>query len=265
MRTLSTVSFVLILLLGSPLLPGNPATATDMPPTGKVYELRVYHTNPGKLDALHARFRDHTCTLFKKHGMELVGFWTPSEGDEAKDTLYYILAFPNVEAQKKAWQAFRADPQWIKAKADSEKEGVLVQKVESTNLKATDYSPMPVHSARTADTRLARMVYDMRIYKTNPGKLDALHARFRDHTCQIFQKHGMELIGFWTPSEGEEAKDTLIYIVAFPSVEAQKRAWDAFWADPQWKKVKADSEKDGVLVKEIKGKNLKTTDYSPLQ
>jgi hypothetical protein len=116
-----------------------------------------------------------------------------------------------------------------------------------------------------ADTAPAGKVYDMRIYKANPGKLEALHARFRDYTCKIFQKHGMELIGFWTPTEGENAKDTLIYIVAFPSAEAQTKAWKAFWDDPEWKKVKADSEKDGVLVKEIKNRNLRATDYSPLR
>jgi hypothetical protein len=119
--------------------------------------------------------------------------------------------------------------------------------------------------ASAADNSPSGKVYDMRIYKANPGKLDALNARFRDDTCRIFKKHGMEIIGFWTPTEGDEAKDTLIYIVAFPSAEAQKKAWVAFWADPEWKKVKADSEKDGVLVKEIKGKNLKATDYSPLR
>jgi hypothetical protein len=123
----------------------------------------------------------------------------------------------------------------------------------------------PVAPASAADTPSTDKVYDMRIYKANPGKLDALNARFRDDTCRIFKKHGMEIIGFWTPTEGEEAKDTLIYIVAFPSVEAQKKAWKAFWDDPEWKKVKADSEKDGVLVKEIKGKNLKATDYSPMR
>jgi hypothetical protein len=121
---------------------GARATAADGQDSGKVYELRIYHSNPGKLDALNARFRDHTCALFKKHGMEVVGFWTPAQGEEAKRTLYYILAFPSVEAQKKAWQEFRSDPEWIKIKADSEKDGVLVSKVDSTNLKPTDYSPL---------------------------------------------------------------------------------------------------------------------------
>ncbi len=107
--------------------------------TGKVFELRIYKANPGKLDAVNARFRDHTCKLFEKHGIAMVGFWIPTDGEE---TLYYIVSFPSVEAQKKAWEEFRADPEWIKAKADSEKEGVLVEKVTSKNLKAVDYSPI---------------------------------------------------------------------------------------------------------------------------
>jgi hypothetical protein len=140
MQTVSSI-FVLGVALAGALISGAVASAADAPP-GKVYELRVYHANPGKLEALHARFRDHTCRLFKRHGMELIGFWTPTEGDEAKDTLHYIVAFPNAEAQKKAWESFRADPEWIKAKADSETEGVLVKKIDITNLKATDYSPL---------------------------------------------------------------------------------------------------------------------------
>ena len=142
MRTLSSVSVVLGTLFANMLSPGVRASAADAPPAGKVYELRVYHLNPGKLEALHARFRDHTCKLFQKHGMEVIGFWTPLEGEEAKNTLYYLIAFPNAEAQKKAWQAFWNDPDWKKVKADSEKDGVLVKKMDGTNLKATDYSPM---------------------------------------------------------------------------------------------------------------------------
>jgi hypothetical protein len=142
MRTLSFLSVVLGIVLAGTLMSNTCASAADASSPGKVYELRVYHTNPGKLEALHARFRDHTCKLFQKHGIDLVGFWTPIQGEEAKDTLYYIIAFPSAEAQKKAWQAFQDDPDWKQAKADSEKEGVLVKKVDSTNLKATDYSPL---------------------------------------------------------------------------------------------------------------------------
>ena len=142
MRTTLCVVMGLGALIAALAVRAAPLSAADAPPAGKVFELRVYHANPGKLDALHARFRDHTCKLFKKHGIEMIGFWTPTQGEEAKDTLYYIVAFPSAEAQQKAWQAFRDDPIWKQAKADSEKEGTLVKKVESLNLQPTDYSPV---------------------------------------------------------------------------------------------------------------------------
>lgn len=119
-----------------------PASAADVASSEKVYELRTYTTNPGKLEALKTRFRDHTCRLFKKHGIELVGFWTPTSGPEAQNTLTYIIAFPSVEAQKKMWQEFRDDPEWKTAKAASEKNGVIVNNVQTKNLKATDFSPI---------------------------------------------------------------------------------------------------------------------------
>jgi hypothetical protein len=135
-------AIVLATALAVLVLPDRPLSGADKPADGKIYELRIYKANPGKLDALHARFRDHTCKLFQKHGIEVVAFWTPVEGEEAADTLIYIVAFPSVEAQKKAWEAFKADPEWQKAKADSEKDGVLVREVQSKNLKGTDYSPI---------------------------------------------------------------------------------------------------------------------------
>jgi hypothetical protein len=141
MRSPVSVSSVSLLLLSSALTWGDRASADDAPPNVKVYELRVYHANPGKMEALHARFRDHTCKLFQTHGIELIGFWTPTESEEAANTLYYIIAFPNAEAQKKSWKAFLDDPDWKQVKADSEKDGVLVKKVDSKFLKATDYSP----------------------------------------------------------------------------------------------------------------------------
>jgi hypothetical protein len=142
MKTQLYLSLVAGIVLAVMATQGVPAPAADSQGSGKIYELRVYYANPGKLEALHARFRDHTCKLFKKHGIEVIAFWTPVQGEEAKNRLYYIVAFPSLEAQKKAWEEFRSDPEWIKVKAESEKEGSLVKKVDSTNLKATDYSPL---------------------------------------------------------------------------------------------------------------------------
>src|ERR1700676_3147291 len=78
----------------------------------RVFELRVYHAAPGKMEALHARFRDHTCQLFKKHGMEIVGFWSPRDPELAQKKLIYLLAFPSKEAAEKSWKDFLADPDW---------------------------------------------------------------------------------------------------------------------------------------------------------
>jgi len=108
----------------------------------RVFEIRTYTTHEGKLDALQARFRDHTTRLFAKHGMTNIGYWTPQDGPLASNTLIYILAFPDREAAKKSWDAFRNDPDWKKARAESEASGPIVSKIESVFLHPTDYSPM---------------------------------------------------------------------------------------------------------------------------
>ena len=107
----------------------------------RCFELRTYYAAPGKLQELHARFRDHTNQLFVKHGMELVGYWVPSDKDQG-DKLIYILAHKSREAARKSWADFQNDPDWKKARAESEAKGKLVDKVESVFMTATDYSPM---------------------------------------------------------------------------------------------------------------------------
>jgi hypothetical protein len=120
-----------------------PAGAAATPAKERFFEMRTYTAAEGKLDALHARFRDHTNRLFVKHGIELVGYWTPvDEAKGAKNTLVYILAYPSREAREASWKAFGADPEWVKAKAASEVNGKLVEKVESVFMKPTDYSPI---------------------------------------------------------------------------------------------------------------------------
>jgi hypothetical protein len=106
----------------------------------RVFEIRTYYAKPGKMEALHARFRDHTNKLFIKHGMTPIGYWSPIDSKQAEEKMVYILAFPTKEAADKSWEAFKNDPDWKAAKAASEKDGSLVARVESVYLKATDYS-----------------------------------------------------------------------------------------------------------------------------
>ena len=116
-------------------------SAVQPAPT-KVYEMRTYTAHDGKFDAVNARFRDHTVKLFEKHGMKNVGYWTPVEGPTAGTTLIYILEHQSRDAAKASWAAFSADPEWRKAKAESEAQGRIVAKAESVFLTATDYSPI---------------------------------------------------------------------------------------------------------------------------
>lgn len=106
-----------------------------------VYELRVYHTFPGKLEGLMARFRDHTMTIFRRHGIENVAYWAPTDEPLKDNTLFYIVRHPSREAAKVNWAAFRDDPEWKQVSAASEANGKLVEKVDSTYLKLTDFSP----------------------------------------------------------------------------------------------------------------------------
>jgi hypothetical protein len=132
------------LLLGLAVAAGMVATRAAEP-TGsqRVFELRTYYTNEGKLDDLHKRFRDHTCDLLKKHGAEVHGFWTPTDDKDGKGSkLIYLLAFPSRDAAKKCWADFGKDPEWQKVREESHKNGVLVMKVESVFMEPTDYSAL---------------------------------------------------------------------------------------------------------------------------
>jgi len=109
----------------------------------RVFEMRTYHTAPGKLEDLQARFRNHTVKLFEKHGMTNIGYWVPVDGktgQPSENTLVYILAYPSLDARAKSWDGFMNDPAWAAARNESEKNGKLLEKIDSVFLKATDYS-----------------------------------------------------------------------------------------------------------------------------
>ena len=104
----------------------------------RVFEIRTYYANEGKLDALLTRFRDHTVALFKKHGMSNIGYWVPVDNKENK--LVYMLAYSSREARGKAWKAFLADPNWQKVYKESTKDGRLVSRIVNDFLTGTDFS-----------------------------------------------------------------------------------------------------------------------------
>jgi len=226
----------------------------------RVFEFRIYTAAEGKLAALNARFRDHTCKLFEKHGLTNVGYWVPV--DKSDSRLIYVISSPNRAAHKKSWQGFLNDPNWKKAYAASTKNGRLVAKIDSTFLSATDYSP----AVKPVITKNIR-VFELRTYVTAENRLKNLHARFRDHTCKIFENHGIKNIAYWTPMDANKGKaNTLTYLISHASRAQAGENWRGFGGDPAWKKARAASVKDGkILANRPQSTYLKAVDYSPMK
>jgi len=224
----------------------------------RCFELRIYYANEGKLDALNARFRDHTTKLFTSHGMTNVAYWMPIENPERK--LVYLLFYPDLAAREASWKAFQADPEWVSVRKASEANGPLVAKVESRFLGLTDFSPEP-------KVEEGNHIFEMRTYTATPGNLPLLLSRFREHTTKLFTRHGMKHFAYFTPLAGQPgSEDTLIYFLIHDSPEACKTSFDAFRADPEWIKVKGDSETacgGSLTVPDgVKSELLRATDFS---
>ena len=230
-------------------------------PDTRVYELRVYTVNPGKAEALHNRFRTATLPLFKKHGIESIGYWMPL--DPADQRLHFLLRYPSREAREASWKAFMADPAWQAAYKASEAAGpILAKGPENFFVQLTDYSPAVQVSAPGG------RVFELRTYTTPPGRLANLDARFRDHTVALFAKHGMVNYGYWHRMSGQpEAEITLQYLLSHASKEAAAASFKAFGADPAWKAAHKASEQNagGSLTAPggVKSVYLVPTDYSP--
>ncbi|MEO6183260.1 MAG: NIPSNAP family protein [Verrucomicrobiota bacterium] len=237
------------------------ATASKITTDTRCYEMRVYYAPPGKLDDLHARFRDHTTKLFKKHGIENIGYWVPVDNKENK--LIYVLRYPSRSARDVSWKAFLADPEWNVAHQKSEVNGKIVAKVEQTFLQPTDFSPM----LKTGNVSKGG-VFELRIYTTPPKSLLNLDERFRKHTATLFKKHGMRNWVYFHKVPGQpEAENTLIYFLAHKSQEVAKASFDAFRQDPAWIAARDASEKragGSLTIKDgVKSVFLVPTDYSP--
>jgi hypothetical protein len=240
------------------------AMAEEKPRDSRLYELRTYHAEPGKLDALLTRFRDHTCKLFEKHGMTNVGYWVPVENKD--NLLIYLLAYPDRTARDASWKGFLGDEDWKKAAAASEVNGKLVGKIDELYLTATDFSPgFPTSVSGGADR-----LFELRTYTTTAGKLPNLHKRFSDHTIELFKKHGMTNGGYFKLAAGQSAADdTLIYFLAHQGAAAAEKSWATFRADPVWvaaKKASEDAAGGSLTVPDgVKSVFLKPVDFSPVK
>jgi len=255
----------LFLLAALPLLAfALPARAEDKPAhkETRLFELRVYTAQEGKLGAIHKRTKDAGLKLLEKHGMTVLGVWSPVDPKDAR--FFLLLAHKDKAARDASFKAFASDPDWVKVRDESEKDGKIVAKAEEMFLTATDYSPM-IKTGESKDER----VFELRTYTATEGKLDNLNARFRDHTVKLFEKHGMTNWVYWNYLKGTKGDDAmLVYFITHASPDAAKKSFGAFAKDPDWVAArKASEEKAGgslTAAKDgVKSVYLKATDYSP--
>jgi len=257
MKFVQILGLILLASISSPAV-----SAAAAAPAG-CFELRIYYAAEGKLEALNSRFREHTTALFTRHGMTNVGYWMPLENPQRR--LVYLLSYPDLAARTASWKAFQADPEWVAVAKASEVSGKLVDKVESRFLELTDFSP-----EMKVDQEGAPHIFEMRTYTATSGNFPRLLERFRKHTVALFSKQGMRHFGYFTPPAGQPGTDnTLIYLLVHASPEARETSFAAFVADPEWIKVKSESETAAggplTVPDGVKSELLKPTDFSPVQ
>ena len=223
-RLPTAASFALVLLTFA-----LSVIAADDQPPGKLYELRLYTTNEGKLPDLDARFRDHTMKLFERHGIENIAYWHVTEGapgDDAKNLLVYLIAHKDKESAEKSWAAFHADPDWQAAAKKSEESGkILAKPPVAIFMHATDFSPAdwPANAKSDAPARL----FELRKYNVGESGLPGTVDRFKSGEKDLFPKNGMATLAFWTADD----KSSFIYLLAHKDRETSKESWKGFFTD----------------------------------
>lgn len=242
----------------------GPDASTAQPDTA-LYELQVIQAKPGKLDELHAWFRQHQDDIAAKHGATNLAFLVPV-GENPERKVLCLYRHPGLPAATQFGRAGKADPTVTSLDASSSNPTALIEKAKAVRLTATDFSPVfsPEKSA-------APRVFELRTYTCpSPAKLAALHERFRNHTMKLFAKHGMQNLVYWQPQDLDDADRKLMYLLAHKSGDAAKASFTAFRADPDWLAAKKASEEkaggsltnpEGGVVSEF----LTATDYSRLR
>ena len=141
----------------------------------------------------------------------------------------------------------------------------VVRYASAVTLVAIGFALGAFYSSSPAQAQAGAKVYELRTYTAPDGKLPLLQKRFRDHTIRIFEKHGMKSVGYWVPQDSPAKDNTLIYVISHASRDAAKVSWANFAADPEWKKVSAESQVDGPIVSKVVSVYMDATDYSPIK
>jgi hypothetical protein len=233
---------------------------------GKLYELRIYTTHPGKLPDLHARFRDHTIKLFEKHGMENIIYWTVAEGakidgDDKDNMLVYVIAHKDEASKDASWKAFINDPEWKAVAKKSEENGkILAKPPRAVLMRDTDFSAMDEPVNGTSD--LVPRLWELRQYNDGAERVPHTVDRFGSGENELFTKNGMQTVKFWRATDDS----AFIYLLAHKDKASAEASWKGFVEDfrpfmEQYRASHPDLPKGKGNGNEVR--YLIPTDYSP--
>jgi hypothetical protein len=224
--------------------------------TSSYFEMRTYTVHEGKMPDLIQRFQNHTRTLFAKHGIESVAYFLSEAQPEQQ--LTFILGYPSAAERDIRWGNFANDPEWKAVAKASEANGPIVQKVDQVFM-------VWAKGLNSAKTPRPSGVFQLRTYHLLPGRLDAIQARFRDHTQALFEKQGLSNYPYWITVEKEGVQSKLVYFIGHQNKEEFNAAFGRFVADPEWIKVRDASEVSGKIVEKIDSHFYTALPFSPMK
>lgn len=222
----------------------------------KYFEMRTYTVNEGKMPDLIKRFENHTLKLFKKNGIENVAYFLSQEHPEKQ--LTFILGYPDAASRDVLWNKFANDPEWMAARAASEANGAIVQKVEQVFMVWAD-------NLNDHKKPKSSGIFQLRTYHCLPGKIENIQTRFRDHTRDLFDKQGLKNYPYWLTVEKDGVQPKLVYLLGHDSKEAFNASFDRFRVDPDWVKVRDASEAPGKIVEKIDAVFYTALPFSPMK
>ncbi len=226
-----------------------------------LYELRHYTTpDTSSLGALSGWFGEHVIPECQSRGMRIVGCWTVSIGQQPRLTV--MLAYDDANQRQEQMDGIRGSDAWRHIDALSYQNGTaLLTGIDSALLRPTAYSPDPFQFMNAKSPG----VFEERIYRgRNSRAFAAVNKRFNDYTTRIFANHGIIPVGFWTVEIGAD-QPSLYYLLRFDDLGEYNPKWNAFRSDPEWQRVRAESEKDGNILLRISSTILTPTPFSPMQ
>jgi hypothetical protein len=224
-------------------------------PTSAYFEMRTYTVHEGKMPDLIQRFQNHTRALFTKHGIENVAYFLSEEQPEKQ--LTFILGYPSAAERDVRWGNFANDPEWKAVATASEANGKIVQKVDQVFMewaKGLNAAKAPRPSG----------IFQLRTYHLLPGRLDAIQARFRDHTQALFEKQGLSNYPYWITVEKDGAQPKLVYLIGHLTKDEFNAAFGRFVADPEWIRVRDASEASGKIIEKIDAVFFTALPFSPM-